>query len=68
MRSTHGLREALTGLVLVFALDLEDVEEVGCCGVDLNQVVVWSRYGIWEVLDFEFLRTLEEVASGWLSD
>ena len=27
-------------LVLIFALDLEDVEEIGTCGVDLDEVFV----------------------------
>ena len=29
------------GLVLVFAADLEEVEEVGCGGVDGDEVFVW---------------------------
>jgi len=33
-----------TGLVLVFPLHLEDVEEVGSRGVDLDQVLV----GLWD--------------------
>lgn len=36
------------GLVLVFTLDLEDVEEVCACGVDLDEVFVggwgWGWY------------------------
>jgi hypothetical protein len=36
-----------TGLVLVFALDLEDVKEVGCCGVDFYEVFIIFQHRIW---------------------
>jgi hypothetical protein len=39
----------LTRLVLVFALELEDVEEVGGGGVNLNEVVVVLGDGIRQV-------------------
>jgi hypothetical protein len=38
-----------TRLVLVFALDLEDVEKVGGRGVHLDQILVRSGDGIREV-------------------
>jgi hypothetical protein len=40
-------------LVLVFALDLEDVEEVCAGGVDLDEVFVGGRGGGWDIGDCE---------------
>lgn len=42
-----------TRLVLVFALALEDVEEVGGGGVDLDEVLVGLGHGVWDVGDSE---------------
>lgn len=56
---------SLTRLVLVFPLDLEDVEEVGCRGVHLDQVVARTGHRIWEISNPEFLRTLW-TGSDWL--
>lgn len=41
-------------LVLVFVLDLEDVEEVGGCCVDLDEVFVWFGDWVRDFSDFEF--------------
>lgn len=51
-------RKGHTWLVLVFPLDLQNVEEVGCCGVDLDEILVWCWLGVWEVCDFQFLGSL----------
>jgi hypothetical protein len=40
------------GLVLVFAADLEEVEEVGCGGVDGYEVLVFGGRGVGEGGDF----------------
>lgn len=53
---TPGL--LLTRLVLVLPLDLKDVEEVGCCGVDFDQVVTLAGHWVWEIRYPEFLRAL----------
>lgn len=45
-------------LMLVFALDLEDVEEVGAGGVDLNEVFVWRWAGGGDFGDGEITRAL----------
>lgn len=45
-------------MVLVFALDLEDVEEVGGCRVDLDEVFVWLRDWVRDLSDFELRRAL----------
>lgn len=47
------------GLVLVFARDLEEVEEVGCGCVDGYQVLIRRGNGIWKGGDLEFLWTLD---------
>jgi hypothetical protein len=39
-------------LVLVFSLDLEDVEEVCSCGVDFDEIFVWGGGGCWDGGDF----------------
>lgn len=39
--------------MLVFALDLEDVEEVGASGVDLDQVFVCGGGWSWDFGDLE---------------
>ena len=45
-------------LVLVLAADLQQVEEVGCRGVDGNQVLIVLGSGIWKRLDFEVVWAL----------
>lgn len=40
-------------LVLVFAADLEEVEEIGAAGADLDEVFVGMREWSWEVRDGE---------------
>jgi hypothetical protein len=40
-------------LPLVFAGDLEEVEEVGAGRVDGEGVLVWGRGGVWDGGDFE---------------
>lgn len=44
--------------MLVFALDLEEVEEVGSSGMDFDEVVVWRRRGSRQLCDFEVEGTL----------
>jgi len=39
--------------VLVFAADLEQVEEVGCCAVDADGVLVGGWDWVGQVGDFE---------------
>jgi hypothetical protein len=53
-----GRTGGITGLVLVFPLDLEDVKEVGTGGLDLDQVFIWLGYGVGEVGDPELIRSL----------
>lgn len=36
----RGKGEGETSYMLIFAADLEEVEEVGCCCVDLDEVLV----------------------------
>jgi hypothetical protein len=48
-------------LVLVFPTYLEEVEEIGCRSVDLDEVLVWVRNRIWEGGDCEVVRSLEDV-------
>jgi hypothetical protein len=43
----------LTGLVLVFALDLKNVKEIGCCGVNFNQIVIRPNLWIGKLGDVE---------------
>ena len=50
---------ALTRLGLVFPLNLENIEEIGCGGVNLDQVLIWLREGVCELDDFELLGPLE---------
>lgn len=45
-------------LVLVLAADLQQVEEVGCRGVDGNQVLVVLGSRIWKRLDLEVVWAL----------
>lgn len=49
----------LTRLVLVFALDLENVKEIGRSGVNLNQIFIWFGCGIGELGDFELVGRLD---------
>ena len=44
--------------MLVFAADLEEIEEIGCGGVDGDKVLVRGRFGGGEGGDGEFLWTL----------
>lgn len=44
--------------MLVFPADLEEVEEVGCGGVDGDEVLGWGRRGIGEGTDGEVGRSL----------
>jgi hypothetical protein len=45
-------------LVLVLAADLQQVEEVGCRGVDGNQILIVLGSGIWKRLDLEVIWSL----------
>lgn len=49
------------GLVLVFAADLEQVEEVGCGAVDCEEVLGWGWGWSWDGGDAEVEGTLEVV-------
>lgn len=51
-----------TRLVLVFALDLENVEEVGGGSVDLDDIFIWFRPGIGKVRHLELVRSLRTVS------
>lgn len=44
--------------MLVFAGDLEQVEEVSCGGVDADHILVFCGLGVGEVGDFELARAL----------
>lgn len=44
--------------MLVLAADLQQVEEVGCRGVDGNQVLVVLGSGIWKRLNLEVVWSL----------
>ena len=44
--------------MLVLALDLEDVKEVGGCGLDPYEVFVGARDGVREVRNFEIIEFL----------
>ena len=52
------MQVALTWLVLIFALDLQDVEEVGGRGVDLDQVVIGARLRVRQLGDGELFGAL----------
>lgn len=70
MRRPRSKREHCEGdstrLALVFALDLQDVEEVGCGGVDLDEVVIALGDGIREVLDLELAGALKSnISAVW---
>jgi hypothetical protein len=51
-------RLGLTWLMLIFALDLENVEEIGGSSMDLDDIFVWFRPGIWEVRHLELVGSL----------
>lgn len=51
-----------TRLVLVFALDLQDVKEVGRRGMHLDQVLVRARLGVRQLGDLELMRSLQVLA------
>lgn len=44
--------------MLVFAANLQEVEEVGCRGVNGYCVLFWGRNGVWESGDSEVFRSL----------
>lgn len=44
--------------MLVFTADLEEIEEIGCSGMDGDEILVWRGFGGWEVGYGEFLRSL----------
>jgi hypothetical protein len=50
--------EKHTRLELVFALDLQDIEEVGGGSVDFNEVLVRARGRVWEVRHLELMGAL----------
>lgn len=54
-RDTGGQR---TRLVLVFALDLQNVKKVGGGGMDLDQVLAGLGLGVGQIRDFEVSRAL----------
>lgn len=54
-----------TRLVLIFALDLKDIEEVGGGGVYLDEVFVVFGDGIGEVCDFELAGALGKFSDSW---
>ena len=58
MRSISGVFGSLTRLVLVFSLDLEDVEEICGGGMDLDEVLVWLGDGVGELCDLELAGAL----------
>lgn len=51
-------------LVLVFAANLQQVEEIGCGCVDDNQVLVVFGSGVWERLHLEVFWALISLAGG----
>lgn len=50
-----------TRLMLVFSLNLKDIKEIGSRSMDLDEILVRSRLGVREVLDFELMRGLVNV-------
>ncbi len=44
--------------MLVFTADLEEIEEVGCGGVDGDEVLIWRGFGGGQSGDSEFLWAL----------
>lgn len=48
-------------MVLVFPADLEKVEEIGCGGMDGDEILVGLRYRIGKIADFKLLRALYTV-------
>jgi len=46
-------------LVLVFALNLQDIEKVGRRGVDLDQILVIPGHRIWQIGDLELFGSLD---------
>lgn len=44
---------------MVFPLDLQDVEEVGCRGVHLDEILVRSGFGVRQLRHFELMRPLQ---------
>jgi hypothetical protein len=47
-----------TRLMLVFSLDLENVEEIGSRGMDLDEILIRGGLGIRELSDLELVRPL----------
>nr|POE79862.1 hypothetical protein CFP56_07928 [Quercus suber] len=52
------------GLVLVFAPDLQQIEEVGGRGMDVDAVLVRVGLGVRQVLDFQVLRAGDVLGDG----
>jgi hypothetical protein len=48
--------------MLVFALGLEEVEEVGCCCVDRYQILIWLWNGIGKRADGQIIGSLSYLA------
>jgi len=48
--------------MLIFALYLEEIEEVRTCGTYTDEVFVWMRVGRWFGSDFQFLGTFDVLA------
>ena len=55
----NSRRCVLTRLVLVFALDLQDIKKVGRRGVDLDEVLVRGRLGVRKIRHPELMGSLE---------
>jgi len=45
-------------LVLVFALNLQNIEEVGRGGMHLDEVLVGGRLGVWELRHLKLMGSL----------
>lgn len=50
--------------MLVLSLHLQDVEEIGCGGVDLDQIFIRLWRGVWETDDLEVVEFLDELVGG----
>lgn len=50
--------------MLILSLHLQDVEKVGCRGVNLDQVLIRLRHRVWKADDLEVVEFLEELAGG----
>lgn len=59
--------------MLVFALDLENVEEIGACGVDFDEVFVWcwgggGQVGYFEVEGALYVSKISRCSTGYVSE